>query len=230
MEQVILATAFTATSGPSSPCGDTRGSLSAASRRRVSSRPQVEIEITLPWIQVTDRTLRRVIVLPAWLASRIWRSLCRFFRRLRSWLSGLWSLFVRNPTSEHLMRSPCGTEGAEQADALEAGQLAPRQSPMGYGSFPSKTEEELAPLGSSRIGKAASTTPERGRLQFFVATSPSETPLVSPSSPEPVSLYPSSLRGPAASQCSLCGNTLREGDEVLSAPTCSDSIKVGWKG
>lgn len=254
MEQVVLVTTYTATSRPSSPCEDTEGLPAAASRRHVSSRREFEDEIALSWIRARDGTLRRVLVLPRWLLSRIWRGLRQFFRTFKSLLRRLWNLFVRDPAADHLMRSPCTTEGAEQADVLEAGELAVRQSPspMGYGSLTSEAKEELAPVGSTRIGKVPSTIPGSGRFQVFVTTSPLETPSISPSSPGcilPGGSSPSSpspavpghpvhrvrsaqekLRGQAGSQCSLCGETMEDGDNVLMGPSCPESIKVGSKG
>lgn len=253
MAQVVLANTYMAKSRSSSQREDNEGLLSA-SRRRLSTRRQVQNGIALFWARVRARTLRRVLGLPAWLVSSVWRGLRTFCRSVKSLLFGMWKLFVRDPAADHLMRSPCTAEGAEQADVLEAGELLVGQSPspMGYGSSTSKAKEEAAALGSARIDKVPSTIPGHGRLQAIVATSPVATPMASPSSPgcsflggsSPSSPSPAvaghpvhrvksaqtKLWGPAGSQCSLCGLTIEDGDPVLTAPSCPESIKVSSKG
>lgn len=88
--------------------------------------------------------------------------------------------------------------------------------------------------GSPLVSPSPSTTPRSPRLVCTTGSaSPFRSPRLSPRAPSIIIGFGEEqleqkvvLWGPAGSVCSLCGYTLENGEDVVTAPSCTDGIKV----
>lgn len=115
--------------------------------------------------------------------------------------------------------TPLHSIDSDTWDCLEAGgrKMSPTHRYL-------TVEESLSPWGEM------STDPRTGGTvdaTVFSSPSPSSSPRPSASNGTFKQLV---LWGPVGSQCSMCGFTLEEGQEVIMAPSCTEGIKVSTSG